>query len=72
MYPMPKWRALRDRIGFSPFLSIRAKCYDLLHNYLQGDSRKNELYLAKHVEFFMVQITEPVSEGVAPSDEDDL
>ncbi|CAH1800283.1 unnamed protein product [Owenia fusiformis] len=31
--------------------------YDVLYTYLMGDSRKNELYIAKHIEFFQSQIS---------------
>jgi len=31
--------------------------YDVLYTYLMGDSRKNELYIAKHIQFFESQIS---------------
>ena len=31
--------------------------YDVLYTYLMGDSRKNELYIAKHIDFFESQIS---------------
>ncbi|XP_075250138.1 inositol 1,4,5-trisphosphate-gated calcium channel ITPR2-like isoform X3 [Convolutriloba macropyga] len=36
---------------------IFVKCYDVLDTYLLGDSRKNELYIAGHMEFFLTQIS---------------
>ena len=35
--------------------------YAVLKAYLQGNSRKNELWLARHMEFFLVQIAIDVS-----------
>lgn len=32
------------------------KAYDVLVAYLEGDSRKNELYMARHFRFFERQI----------------
>ena len=43
-------------------ISILVECYDVLYTYLMGDSRKNELYIAKHIEFFETQISSEVSE----------
>ena len=47
---------------FQPFfLSIRhltkifLEAYDVLYTYLMGDSRKNELYIAKYIDFFLTQ-----------------
>ena len=40
---------------------ILVECYDILYTYLMGDSRKNELYIAKHIEFFESQISFEVS-----------
>ena len=36
---------------------VLVECYDVLYTYLKGDSRKNELYIAKHIEFFESQIS---------------
>lgn len=38
-----------------------AKAYDVLYHYLQGNSRKNELYIAKHIDFFQTQFDLGVS-----------
>lgn len=38
-------------------VKIFVECYDLLYTYLMGDSRKNELYIAKHISFFESQIS---------------
>ena len=40
---------------------IFAKSYDVLYHYLQGNSRKNELYIAKHIDFFQTQFELGVS-----------
>ena len=40
---------------------VFAKSYDVLYHYLQGDSRKNELYIAKHIDFFQTQFDLGVS-----------
>ncbi|KAK2143235.1 hypothetical protein LSH36_861g02042 [Paralvinella palmiformis] len=40
----------------SNLTAIMVQCYDTLHKYLMGDSRKNELYMAKHLDFFESQI----------------
>lgn len=40
---------------------IFAKAYDVLYHYLQGNSRKNELYIAKHIDFFQTQFELGVS-----------
>ena len=37
------------------------EAYDVLYMYLKGDSRKNELYIAKHIDFFESQISYEVS-----------
>ncbi len=37
------------------------QCYDVLYTYLMGDSRKNELYMAKHLNFFDSQVSFAVS-----------
>ncbi|XP_033730119.1 LOW QUALITY PROTEIN: inositol 1,4,5-trisphosphate receptor type 2-like [Pecten maximus] len=34
---------------------IYVEAYDVLYTYLMGDSRKNELYIAKHIDFFLTQ-----------------
>ena len=41
-------------------IKILVECYDVLYTYLKGDSRKNELYIAKHIEFFEAQISHEV------------
>ena len=40
---------------------ILIECYDVLYTYLMGDSRKNELYIAKHIHFFESQISYEVN-----------
>ena len=42
--------------------SLLADCLNLLNAYLRGDSRKNELYMGKHLEFFLEQMQEAVIE----------
>ena len=44
--------------------SVLVECYDVLYTYLMGDSRKNELYIAKHISFFDSQISFEVSWNV--------
>ncbi|GFR73252.1 inositol 1,4,5-trisphosphate receptor type 1 [Elysia marginata] len=34
---------------------IFLEAYDVLYTYLMGDSRKNELYIAKYIDFFLTQ-----------------
>ncbi|CAG2225799.1 unnamed protein product [Mytilus edulis] len=34
---------------------IFVEAYDVLYTYLKGDSRKNELYIAKYIDFFLSQ-----------------
>ncbi|XP_033761182.1 inositol 1,4,5-trisphosphate receptor type 3-like isoform X6 [Pecten maximus] len=34
---------------------IFVEAYDVLYTYLMGDSRKNELYIAKYIDFFLSQ-----------------
>ncbi|EDV25315.1 uncharacterized protein TRIADDRAFT_55241 [Trichoplax adhaerens] len=36
--------------------SIYCECYKLLNTYVMGDSRKNELYIARHIDFFQTRI----------------
>lgn len=36
---------------------ICVECYKLLYIYLMGNSRKNELYIAKYIHFFKRQIS---------------
>ena len=43
-------------VDFSGLQPIIIKCYDVLVAYLDGDSRKNELYMARHFRFFEKQI----------------
>lgn len=31
------------------------EAYNVLYTYLMGDSRKNELYIAKYIDFFLSQ-----------------
>ena len=40
---------------------ISVDAYDVLETYLQGDSRKNELYFAKYIDFFGTQFEAGVS-----------
>lgn len=47
-------------VGFSCFTAIATEIYDVLYAYLMGDSRKNELYLAKNMQFFEVEILKEV------------
>uniref|UniRef100_A0A1I8GHA8 Inositol 1,4,5-trisphosphate receptor n=1 Tax=Macrostomum lignano TaxID=282301 RepID=A0A1I8GHA8_9PLAT len=37
-------------------VKIFVECYEVLYTYLMGDSRKNELYIAKHIDFFRSQV----------------
>ncbi len=46
-----------NSVDFSGLQPIIIKCYDVLVAYLDGDSRKNELYMARHFRFFEKQIT---------------
>ena len=34
---------------------IFVEAYDVLYTYLMGNSRKNELYIAKYIDFFLSQ-----------------
>jgi len=36
---------------------VLVECYNVLYTYLMGDSRKNELYIAKYIDFFNSQIS---------------
>ena len=40
---------------------VFVQAYIVLETYLLGDSRKNELYFAKHIKYFNTQYEEPVS-----------
>lgn len=40
---------------------VVTSCYEVLAAFLDGDSRKNELYCARHVSFFESQIAAEVS-----------
>lgn len=40
---------------FSHLTRIFVEAYDVLYTYLKGDSRKNELYIAKYIDFFLSQ-----------------
>uniref|UniRef100_A0A914XA54 Uncharacterized protein n=1 Tax=Plectus sambesii TaxID=2011161 RepID=A0A914XA54_9BILA len=44
---------------------VHAECYDILQVYLQGLSPKNELYLAKHIEFFQHQLLQGGDVGLS-------
>ena len=44
-------------ICFSHMIKLLVKCYEVLYTYLAGNSRKNELYIAKHLDFFKSQIS---------------
>ena len=35
--------------------NIFVEAYDVLYRYLMGNSRKNELYIAKYIDFFLTQ-----------------
>ena len=39
---------------------VLVECYDCLYVYLMGDSRKNELYMAKHIDYFGNQVSHEV------------
>ncbi len=41
---------------------IRVRVFGVLETYLLGDSRKNELYVAKFITYFTTQFGVPVSE----------
>ena len=40
---------------------VFVQAYIVLETYLLGDSRKNELYFAKHIQYFSTQFEELVS-----------
>ena len=40
---------------------LEALTYTILETYLQGNSRKNELYFTKYLDFFLLQVEEEVS-----------
>ena len=44
---------------------VLVECYDSLYVYLMGDSRKNELYMAKHIDYFGNQVSHEVTEWAA-------
>jgi inositol 1,4,5-triphosphate receptor type 1 len=35
--------------------NIFVEAYNVLYTYLMGNSRKNELYIAKYIDFFLTQ-----------------
>ena len=35
--------------------NVFVEAYNVLYTYLMGDSRKNELYIAKYIDFFLTQ-----------------
>ncbi|XP_077987360.1 inositol 1,4,5-trisphosphate-gated calcium channel ITPR1-like [Glandiceps talaboti] len=37
-------------------VQIIVECYNVMHTYVLGDSRKNELYIARFIDFFQTQI----------------
>ena len=41
---------------------IVLEAYDVIEAYLLGDSRKNELYFAKYIDYFNTQFNAKVSE----------
>ena len=36
---------------------ICQECYNVIQEYLKGDSRKNENYVARFIEFFQTQVS---------------
>lgn len=42
-------------------VSVQAECYTWLQKYLAGDSRKNELYVARHYDFLENQCFQEVN-----------
>lgn len=42
-------------IVFRHLTNIFVEAYNVLYTYLMGDSRKNELYIAKYIDFFLTQ-----------------
>ncbi|XP_064638655.1 inositol 1,4,5-trisphosphate receptor type 3-like isoform X2 [Lineus longissimus] len=48
----------------SHLTKIFVESYDVLYTYLMGDSRKNELYIAKYIDFFQNQISYPGEIGL--------
>ena len=38
-------------------VAICRECYNVFKKYLEGDSRKNENYLARFIEFFQTQVS---------------
>ena len=41
--------------NFSHMTRIFVAAYHVLYAYLMGNSRKNELYIAKYIDFFLTQ-----------------
>lgn len=40
---------------------VTEEIYEVLRVYAVGNSRKNELYLARHLDFFITRLTDTVS-----------
>ena len=40
-----------------PLCNRCQECYSVISQYLKGDSRKNENYLARFIEFFRTQVS---------------
>ena len=47
---------LLSNLLFSEQHNVCKACYGVIENYLKGNSRKNENYLARFMEFFKTQI----------------
>ena len=41
-------------------ITIAKEVYNVLYSYLMGNSRKNELYIAKNLDFFEIEILKEV------------
>lgn len=41
----------------SPEKIVSQEMYRVIQTFLEGNSRKNELYLAKHIAYFQTQVT---------------
>ena len=44
------------RVPSSNYKLVCQECYNILKQYLKGESRKNENYLARFIEFFTLQV----------------
>ena len=56
--------ALFGCFDFRFAVQIIVECYNVMHTYVLGDSRKNELYIARFIDFFQTQILREVSVSI--------